>query len=475
MRPSKLLPALVLAFGCALAAPASADLPDFTVLVEANAPAVVNITARKSGGDAEDLSELYGEDMPELFRRFFGDPNAPNNPHRGLRGRVPDSISGGSGFVISADGYLLTNHHVVDGATEVLVRFKDRREFNAKVIGSDAATDVALLKVEATDLPVLALGDSKSLKPGQWVVAIGSPFGLDFTVTAGIVSAVGRTINPDQRYVPFIQTDVAINRGNSGGPLFNLQGQVVGINSQIFSNTGGSIGVSFAIPIEVARSVAEQLRTKGKVSRGSIGVQIQRVDRDAAEALGLAKIGGALVAQVVPGSAAERAGVKVQDVILAWNGAEVADSNELPPLVGATAPGSRATLRVWRDGKTLDLPVTVGELPAEDGAPRPAAPDKAAATNPLGIAVRDLGAEERDELGLGADEGVLVEDVTGEVAARAGLQPGDVILMVGRVRVGTAAAFQAQASAAKPGQSVMLLVRRGEASSFLALRLPPAD
>ena len=475
MRLPKLLPALVLACGCALAAPASADLPDFTVLVEANAPAVVNITARKSGDDAEDLSELYGEDMPELFRRFFGDPNAPNNPHRGLRGRVPDSISGGSGFVISADGYLLTNHHVVDGATEVLVRFKDRREFNAKVIGSDAATDVALLKVEATDLPVLALGDSKSLKPGQWVVAIGSPFGLDFTVTAGIVSAVGRTINPDQRYVPFIQTDVAINRGNSGGPLFNLQGQVVGINSQIFSNTGGSIGVSFAIPIEVARSVAEQLRTKGKVSRGSIGVQIQRVDRDAAEALGLAKIGGALVAQVVPGSAAERAGVKVQDVILAWNGAEVADSNELPPLVGATAPGSRATLRVWRDGKTLDLPVTVGELPAEDGAPEPAAPDKVAATNPLGIAVRDLGAEERDELGLGADEGVLVEDVTGEVAARAGLQPGDVILMVGRVRVGTAAAFQAQASAAKPGQSVMLLVRRGEASSFLALRLPPAD
>ena len=475
MRLPKLLPALVLACGCALAAPANADLPDFTVLVEANAPAVVNITARKSGDDAEDLSELYGEDMPELFRRFFGDPNAPNNPHRGLRGRVPDSISGGSGFVISADGYLLTNHHVVDGATEVLVRFKDRREFNAKVIGSDAATDVALLKVEATDLPVLALGDSKSLKPGQWVVAIGSPFGLDFTVTAGIVSAVGRTINPDQRYVPFIQTDVAINRGNSGGPLFNLQGQVVGINSQIFSNTGGSIGVSFAIPIEVARSVAEQLRTKGKVSRGSIGVQIQRVDRDAAEALGLAKIGGALVAQVVPGSAAERAGVKVQDVILAWNGAEVADSNELPPLVGATAPGSRATLRVWRDGKTLDLPVTVGELPAEDGAPEPAAPDKVAATNPLGIAVRDLGAEERDELGLGADEGVLVEDVTGEVAARAGLQPGDVILMVGRVRVGTAAAFQAQASAAKPGQSVMRLVRRGEASSFLALRLPPAD
>lgn len=475
MRLPKLLPVLVLAFGCALAAPASADLPDFTVLVEANAPAVVNITARKSGGDAEDLSELYGEEMPELFRRFFGDPNAPNNPHRGLRGRVPDSISGGSGFVISADGYLLTNHHVVDGATEVLVRFKDRREFNAKVIGSDAATDVALLKIEATDLPVLALGDSKSLKPGQWVVAIGSPFGLDFTVTAGIVSAVGRTINPDQRYVPFIQTDVAINRGNSGGPLFNLQGQVVGINSQIFSNTGGSIGVSFAIPIEVARSVAEQLRTKGKVSRGSIGVQIQRVDRDAAEALGLAKIGGALVAQVVPGSAAERAGVKVQDVILAWNGAEVADSNELPPLVGATAPGSRATLRVWRDGKTLDLPVTVGELPAEDGAPEPAAPDKVAATNPLGIAVRDLGAEERDELGLGADEGVLVEDVTGEVAARAGLQPGDVILMVGRVRVGTAVAFQAQARAAKPGQSVMLLVRRGEASSFLALRLPPAD
>ncbi|MBL8272467.1 MAG: DegQ family serine endoprotease [Xanthomonadales bacterium] len=475
MRVPNSLTAAMFALACLLAAPARAQLPDFTGLVEANAPAVVNITARKSGGDAEELSELYGEDMPELFRRFFGDPNDPRNPHRGLDGRRPDSISGGSGFVISRDGYLLTNHHVVDGATEVVVRLKDRREFTAKVIGSDAATDVALLKVEASDLPVLVLGESKALKPGQWVVAIGSPFGLDFTVTAGIVSAVGRTINPDQRYVPFIQTDVAINRGNSGGPLFNLQGEVVGINSQIFSNTGGSIGVSFAIPIEVARSVAEQLRTKGKVSRGSIGVQIQRIDRDTAEALGLPKIGGALVAQVVPGSAAERAGVKVQDVILGWNGAEVSDSNELPPLVGATAPGSRATLRVWRDGKTLDLPVTVGELPPEDGEPEAARPEVAEATNPLGIGVRDLSADEREELGLGADEGVLVEDVSGAVAARAGLQPGDVILMVGRVRVGTAAAFQAQAGAAKPGQSVMLLVRRGDASSFLALRLPPAD
>jgi serine protease Do len=322
---------------------------------------------------------------------------------------------------------------------------------------------------------VLALGESKALKPGQWVVAIGSPFGLEFTVTAGIVSAIGRTINADQRYVPFIQTDVAINRGNSGGPLFNLQGEVVGINSQIFSNTGGSIGVSFAIPIEVARSVADQLRTKGKVSRGSIGVQIQRIDGDSAEALGLSRISGALVAQVVPGSAAERAGVKVQDVILAWNGTEVADSNELPPLVGATAPGSRATLRVWRDGKTLDLPVTVGELPGEEGEPEPEVAETAKPTNPLGIAVRDLDADERSELGLAADEGVLVEDVTGDVAARAGLQPGDVILMVGRARIGSAAAFQAQAQVAKPGQSVMLLVRRGEASSFLALRLAPSD
>ena len=267
-------------------------LPDFTQLVERNAPAVVNITARKEAASGEDPSQLSEEEVPEIFRRFFGDPRQLQRPDRGER------VSGGSGFIISADGYLLTNHHVVDGADEVTVRLKDRREFKATVIGSDQQSDVALLKIEASGLTAATLGDSSKLKPGQWVVAIGSPYNLDFSVTAGIVSAVGRNLGDDQRYVPFIQNDAAINRGNSGGPLFNLDGQVVGINSQIFSNTGGSIGLSFAIPIDYANQVVAQLRAKGRVSRGYLGVALEEVDSVKAKALGLSRVTGALVNQV---------------------------------------------------------------------------------------------------------------------------------------------------------------------------------
>ncbi len=460
---------VLMAVALALVAPAApAQLPDFVAIVERNAPTVVNITARKTRADANDPSQMSPEEIPELFRRFFGPmPGMPGMP----RGPQPERISGGSGFVISSDGYILTNHHVIDGADEVTVRLRDRRELVATVVGSDRDTDIALLKVDATGLPAATLGESDKLKPGQWVVAIGSPFGLEETVTAGIVSSVGRTLGNDQRYVPFIQTDVAINRGNSGGPLFNLAGEVVGINSQIFSTSGGSIGLSFSIPIDTAKSVVEQLRTKGRVSRGVIGVQIQNIDRDRAEALGLPRPAGALVAEIQPGSAAEKAGIRVGDVITSFNGREIGDSSELPPMVGATAPGTRATLGVFRDGRSLNVPVIVAELGGGSTAGTSPAGSRGGASGTgaaLGLSVRALTAEQRQQLGV--DAGVLVERVTGQAAGRAGIQPGDVILRVGNQSVRTVAEFERAAGAARAGQAIMLLVRRGDANVFVAIR-----
>lgn len=456
-------------FTALLISPASfAQLPDFTELVERNADSVVNVTAQKSSPAADDPSAMDPNDVPELFRRFFG----PGFPDAQPRGPAPERISGGSGFIISTDGYVLTNHHVVADADEVTIRLKDRSEYTAKVIGSDPQSDIALLKVAAKGLHAATLGSSAALKPGQWVVAIGSPYGLDYSVTAGIVSAVGRSLANDQRYVPFIQSDVAINRGNSGGPLFNLAGEVVGINSQIFSNTGGSIGLSFSIPIDVAKNVVEQLRTKGKVSRGVIGVTIQSIDRARAEALGMERPVGALINGINKGSAGERAGLKVGDVITAFNGLAIMDSADLPPLVGATPPGQTATLGVFREGKTLNLPIVIGELQEGDGRtpgaadPPPTAPGNGAA---LGMHVRPLREDERQQLELDGG-GVVVERVTGTAALRAGLQKGDIILMVGRQRVADVAGFTSAAKAVKPGQPVMLLVRRGSISTFIAIR-----
>ena len=339
---------------------AYADLPDFTQLVEHNAPAVVNVQATHTGDAKSDDSQddADDQDVPDILRRFFG-PNGPHgNPHfDGQR------VSVGSGFIISADGYVLTNNHVVEGADQVVVRLSDRRELDAKVVGTDSEYDIALLKLNAGNLPVVSIGDSSKLRPGQWVVAIGSPFNFDHSVTHGIVSYVGRGFGgADQQYVPFIQTDVPINRGNSGGPLFNLEGQVVGINSQIYSNTGSSVGVSFSIPINIAMNAVEQLKTTGHVARGMIGVKIQTVDRQLAQSLGLPRTGGALVNEVTPNSSASKAGVQVGDVILGYDNHDIVQSSDLPPLVGSTKPGSSADLTVFRDGKTVHVPLTVGSL-----------------------------------------------------------------------------------------------------------------
>lgn len=435
--------------------------PDFTGIVERAAPAVVNIEAIRSAGREPDVLNPPSE-MEELFRRFFGEPGLPRIP-------IPrDQVSSGTGFIISPDGFLLTNHHVVEGADRVVVRMADRREFDARIVGTDPATDVALLKIEAKDLPTLKLGDSSKLKPGEWVIAIGSPFGFEHSVTAGVVSGTGRSVGTGQQYVPFIQTDVPINRGNSGGPLINMAGEVVGINSQIFSNTGGFMGLSFAVPIEVARNVADQIREKGRVSRGRLGVNIQEVTREFAKTLGLERPRGALVSGVVPGSAAEKAGIQVRDVILSFNGREILRSSDLPPLVGATPPGSRAEVEIFRDGRTRKLTVVVDELPAEGAEAAAVAGARGGAAGRLGITVEALTPEQRERLGLRRDEGVVISRVTG-AAARAGLRPGDIVLMVGRERVGTPAEFERLTRNVKPGDTVMLLVRRGEQTVFFAV------
>ncbi len=456
----------------ALAPAQVAGFPDLTGLVERNAPAVVNITAVTMAGSASRSSSPMPdeEEIPEFFRRFFGPPG-------GMPPGGRDQVSGGSGFVISADGYILTNNHVVRGADEVTVRFADRREFSATIVGTDPATDIALLKVDANGLPTVPLGDSNVLKPGQWVFAIGSPFGFDHSVTAGVVSATGRSVGGgNQQYVPFIQTDVAINRGNSGGPLFNLNGEVIGINSQIFSGTGGYMGISFAIPIATAQNVVTQLKRDGRVRRGLIGVQIQEVSREFAQSLGLERPSGALVSQVVAGGAADKAGIRVGDVILGFDGQEIRSSSDLPVIVGTTPPGNRAEIEIFRDGRRRTLTLTVGEADTDPEAVTPAStPDQPASSNRLGMVLQDLSADQRSQLELGDREGVLVARVTGGAARRAGLQRGDVILRVGRTSITNVGAFDDAVKNVGAGDSVMLLVRRGENTQFLALAVREGD
>lgn len=455
------------------------DLPVFTELVEQYAPAVVNIstkTAAKSGhpgsGHPFNIPQVP-EDSPlnDLLRRFFGDDlggfdEAPE---------LFNTESLGSGFVISPDGYILTNHHVVKGADEIVVRMSDRREYVAALIGSDKATDVALIKIDASDLPTVSLGSASELKVGEWVLAIGSPFGFDHSVTAGIVSAKGRSL-PTENYVPFIQTDVAINPGNSGGPLFNLDGEVVGVNSQIYSRTGGFMGLSFAIPIEVAMNVADQLRTKGKVSRGWLGVLIQDVTRDLAESFGMDQPMGALVAKVIDDSPAQRAGIQVGDVIVGFNGKDVQRSSQLPPMVGAANIDHPAKVDVLRNGERQTVEVNIGELPEE--AMEAAAPPQEQEAGPtgqeqrFGLTVSDLTPEQRTELAVDKG-GVYVEEVRPGVAATAGIQPGDVILMLNNRPVDTAEGFLAQLGEISAGKSVAVLIHRDDGARFLALRAPP--
>ena len=466
---------LILLLFSTAALAATSDLPDFTGIVQRYGPAVVNVQAHYK--HASELSDNSGPDagspddqqIPEIFRKFFGMPMPPqdNGPDAGA-----ESI--GSGFIISADGYILTNNHVVEKADTVTVRLSDRRELTAKVIGTDPQYDIAVLKVNAKDLPVVTIGDSHTLKPGQWVVAIGSPFGFDHSVTQGIVSAIGRSFGAaDQQYVPFIQTDVPINRGNSGGPLFNLDGQVVGINSQIFSNTGGYMGVSFSIPIDIAMNAVQQIKTKGYVTRGMIGVQIQDVTADIAKAqnLKLSSTRGALVAAVTSGSGAEKAGIRVGDVILAYDGHPVDTASDLPPLVGATLPGSEATLQISRDGKLMNVKIKVGELPRDqsDASASSSAPQRAGGA--LGLAVQAVTPAMRQQLGLKDSGGVVISDVSG-AAAQAGLQPGDVILRVGNQAVDSEAKFKSATANVKAGDTVLLLISRDGASRFVAITVP---
>lgn len=467
------------------AAMAATPLPDFTGIVQRYGPAVVNVQAHYNHASEIDNSGPAGngpgenggpndQQIPEIFRKFFGIPMPPDN---GGPGQPPDrgGESIGSGFIISAGGYILTNNHVVDHADTVTVRLSDRRELTAKVIGTDPQYDIALLKVNASNLPVVTIGDSHTLKPGQWVVAIGSPFGFDHSVTSGIVSAVGRSFGAaDQQYVPFIQTDVPINRGNSGGPLFNLDGQVVGINSQIFSDTGGYMGVSFSIPIDIAMNAVQQIKSKGYVTRGMLGVQVQDVTAEIAKAqnLHLSQVRGALVADVTAGSGAEKSGVHVGDVILAFNGHPVDSAADLPPLVGATAPGSEASVQISREGKVQTIKVKVGELPRDKNAVAAASTGAPAATGSsvLGLMVQSITPAMRQQLGVKSG-GAVIADVSG-AAADAGLQPGDVVLRVGNRDVNDIAAFKSATAAVKPGDTVLLLISRGGASRFVAITVP---
>ena len=464
-----------------VASPPLVNLPDFSRLVDRAGPAVVNIEAvigkgrnsrnqafdEEEGGDEE--SQAPGqEEVPEIFKRFFGQPGMPN-PQQPRGG----GTSFGSGFIISADGYVLTNHHVVDDASEIIVHLTDRRELKAKVIGSDPATDIAVLKVEAANLPTLALSDSRNLRPGQWVLAIGSPFGFDHSVTAGVVSGLGRpSLDSSQRYVPFIQTDVAINRGNSGGPLLNTSGEVVGINSQIFSNSGGYMGVSFAIPIEVAMNAVRQIRATGHVTRGQLGVTVGDVQRDQMAELGLSRAGGAFVSGVQNESAAAKAGIRPGDVIIAFNGKEIGPSSDLPPMVGAMPPGARANVKLLRGGKPMDVVVVLTpleEATAQRGQRNPSPASPAADLNALGIVVAELDSGARSKLGLKPGEGVRIARVASLAARQAGLSPGDVILQVGKDAVGSASQFENALKGVKKGDRVRLLVRNSESTGLVTI------
>jgi len=430
------------------AAPAAAAtaqaVPDFSALVEKEGPAVVNVTAKRAVAAVKRSAPQTPPPFPAPPP--FGQPS-PDGPQ-------PMPMAQGSGFIIKPDGYILTNAHVVAGSEEVNVRLIDKREFKAKVVGADPRTDVALLKIDAKDLPTVRVGDPSKVKVGQWVAAIGSPFGLENTITAGIVSAKGRAL-PDETYVPFIQTDTAVNPGSSGGPLFDLEGEVIGINSQIYSRTGGYMGLSFAIPIDIAMDVASQLQAQGKVTRGRIGVQIQELSAELARSFGLSDTRGALVASVERDGPADKAGFKTGDVILEFDGKAVSDSRQLPLIVAAVKPGRDVAAKVWRDGKEQTLHVTVGELQPE----KVALGEQTTERGPLGLALQELTPEQRKELDIKG--GVLVGGVDGPTA-RAGLRQGDVVIAVNGEQIESVMQFRRLVDKVLEGKPLALLIQRGD-------------
>lgn len=464
--------AALLMFGQMATAQAEA-LPDFTTLVEQASPAVVNISTTQKMPERsvaqQQMPDLEG--LPPMLREFLerGIPPQGRKPGSPKSDRQREAQSLGSGFIISKDGYVLTNNHVIDGADEILVRLSDRSELKAKLVGTDPRTDVAVLKIEGKDLPTVKLGNSEKLKVGEWVLAIGSPFGFDHSVTKGIVSAKGRSL-PNDTYVPFIQTDVAINPGNSGGPLFNMDGEVVGINSQIFTRSGGFMGLSFAIPIDVAMDVANQIKASGKVNRGWLGVVIQEVNKDLAESFGLDKPAGALVAQVLESGPAAKGGVQVGDVILSANGTPIVMSADLPHLIGNLKDGSKAELEVIRNGKRQTLTVTVGALPDEGqemGTPESAGAERS--SNRLGVSVVDLTAEQQKSLDIKG--GVVIKEVTDGPAALIGLQAGDVITHLNNQALTSAKNFSEVAKGLPKNRSVSMRVLRQGRASFITFKL----
>jgi serine protease Do len=480
----RLVAVALLALPLALPLPAAAqprELPDFTQIAETQGLAVVNISTtqnRQRRNPQSPQAPQQGPQGPQLdeddpfleFFRRFAPPNRPGPQAPGPREFEAQSL--GSGFIISPDGYILTNAHVVDAADEINVKTTDKREFKAKVIGTDKRTDIALIKVDATNLPAVRFGDPTKLKVGEWVLAIGSPFGFDNTVTAGIVSAKGRSL-PQENFVPFIQTDVAINPGNSGGPLFNLRGEVVGINSQIYSRTGGFMGLSFAIPIDVAMDIQQQLRSAGRVSRGRIGVVIQEVSKELADSFGLKAAAGALVNGVEKGGPAEKAGIKSGDIITRFDGKTVNASSDLPRIVGGTRPGSTVPMQVFREGQTRDITVTVAEIPDDRvaRAERNRGEQKpAVAANRLGLVVSDLSEEKKKDGRVTA--GVVVDEVRG--APRADIRVGDVITAVTAKGTTTelknAQQFNKLVAEMDKSTSLTLRIKRGEANVFATIR-----
>ena len=449
----------------------TSGLPDFTELVEKHGVAVVNISAAQSTNmmNGQMLPEMPGipEDSPfyDFFRKHMQPFPAP-------RKSEPKSL--GSGFIISSDGYILTNAHVVETADEITVKLNDKREFTAEIIGSDRKTDIALIKINAVNLPHVAQGNPENLRVGEWVIAIGSPFGFEHSVTAGIVSAKGRSL-AQENYVPFIQTDVAINPGNSGGPLFNMRGEVVGINSQIYSRTGGFMGLSFAIPINVATEIADQLKVSGKISRGRIGVMIQEVTKELAESFGLQESKGALMVTVEKGAPADKAGILARDIILKFNGIDVATSSDLPRIVGNTKPGSSAPIELWRDNVLKTITVKVGETPGDETAEsrKSKQTKKTHLANRLGLALSELSVEQKKQLEING--GLLVEDVQPGIASRAGIRVGDIILGFNSKDVGNIEQFNALLNEIKTGKNIALLIKRSDVTTFITMKLTDDD